>query len=162
MHLPARLLDPAHAAAAVLVERGETLAVAESSAGGLISAALLSFPGASRFYRGGFVVYTLDGARAQLARATTPAPQPLRGACEPFVRYLAAAAAELLGADRAVAETGATGPSANPYGDPPGHAWVAVIPGPAEHVLTGNGDRDANMVEFAARALELLRRTLAG
>lgn len=162
MTMPAQLTEPAHAVAVALIERGETLTVCESSAGGLISAALLSYPGASRCYRGGTVIYTLAGATAQLAGSSVPRPDPLRGACEPFARYLAAAAADLLDADWALAETGATGPSGNSYGDPAGHAWVAVT-GPAsatEHVLTGSSDRQHNMFAFAAAALHLLHRTL--
>lgn len=154
----------AAAVGARLVERGESVAVAESSAGGLISAALLSVGGASAYYRGGMVVYTLDGARALLAGATDVDPGR-RGACEPFARYLAAAAAGKLGADWGVGETGATGPSGNPYGDPAGHAWVAVA-GPGglvrtEHQLTGSADRAANMDAFARAALQQLAAALA-
>lgn len=153
------LVDTATAVGARLAERGESVAVAESSAGGLISAALLSVGGASAYYRGGMVVYTLDGARAMLAGATDLDPGS-RGACEPFARYLAASAAAKLGADWGVGETGATGPSGNPYGDPPGHAWVALA-GPAgvlraEHQLTGSADRTANMEAFARAALGML------
>ena len=146
-----------------LAERGESVAVAESSAGGLISAALLSVGGASAYYRGGMVIYTLDGARAMLAGATDLDPGR-RSASEPFARYLAAAAAGKLGADWGVGETGSTGPSGNPYGDPAGHAWVAVA-GPggvtrAEHQLTGSADRTANMQAFALAALRQLAAAL--
>jgi nicotinamide-nucleotide amidase len=157
------LTDPAADIAVRLVARGQTLAVAESSAGGLISAALLSVPGASAYYRGGLVVYTLDGAKAMLAGATDMDPGT-RGSCEPFARYLAASAAAKLDADWGVGETGATGPSGNPYGDPAGHAWLAVA-GPggylhAEHLLTGADDRAANMEAFAVKALQQLAAAL--
>jgi nicotinamide mononucleotide (NMN) deamidase PncC len=87
-----------------------------------------------------------------------------RGASEPFARYLAAGAAAKLGADWGVGETGATGPTGNRYGDPAGHAWLAVA-GPggvlhAENLLTGDDDRAANMERFAARALEVLAEAL--
>jgi nicotinamide-nucleotide amidase len=162
--LPDALTTPAAEIAEHLGARGETLAVAESSAGGLISASLLAVPGASRYYRGGFVTYTRDGTRAVLADATDLDPGD-RGACEPFARFLASAARGKLGADWAVSETGASGPTGNPYGDPAGHAWVGVA-GPdglvlAEHVLTGSDDRAGNMELFAAAALGLLRATLA-
>jgi PncC family amidohydrolase len=151
-------------AAALLVQRGQTVAVAESSAGGLISAALLAVPGASAYYRGGVVIYTLDGARAMHDDATD-LDAGERGACEPFARYLAASAAAKLGADWGVGETGAAGPKGNRYGDPAGHAWLALA-GPGgdvrtEHVLTGGDDRAANMEAFAARALRLLAAALA-
>ncbi len=161
------LSDALTARAAAIAERlatrGESLAVAESSAGGLNSAALLSVPGASAYYRGGVVIYTRESVKATLAGAVDMDPGT-KGACEPFARYLAASAAARFDADWGLGETGATGPSANPYGDPAGHAWVAVSgPGDvleAEHVLTGVEDRVANMRAFAERALELLAARL--
>lgn len=161
--LPETLIVPAARIAERLIARGQTVAVAESSAGGLISAALLSIGGASAYYRGGVVFYTLDGVRAMLADAVDLDPGR-RGACEPLARFAAAATAAKHGADWGVSETGASGPSGNPYGDPPGHAWVGVAgPGDlldAEHVLTGDDDRVANMEAFAARALEKLAAAL--
>jgi len=157
------LRAPAGSVAERLAARGETVAVAESSAGGLVSAALLSVPGASAYFRGGVVVYTLAGAKAVLRDAAGLDPGE-RGATERFARYLAASAAALHGADWGVGETGAAGPSGNRYGDPAGHAWVAVAaPGggvSAEHVLTGEGDRVANMHAFAERALRALDAAL--
>ncbi len=122
--LPSGMTEHASAIAHRLAERGETIAVAESAAGGLISAALVAVPGASAYYRGGLVIYTVDGARELLAGSSLPAG--VRGASEPFARWLASSAAAKLTADWGVGETGASGPSGNPYGDPPGHAWVAV------------------------------------
>jgi PncC family amidohydrolase len=124
--VPAELIERAAAVAARLENRGETLAVAESAAGGLISAALVAVPGASAFYRSGLVIYTLDGAQALLPRAPRLSPD-IRGANEPFARWLATAAAGALRADWGLGETGAAGPAGNPYGDPPGHAWVACV-----------------------------------
>ena len=54
--------------AARLIARKETVAVAESSAGGLVSAALLAVPGASAYFLGGAVVYTPP------SRACLPCP----------------------------------------------------------------------------------------
>lgn len=147
-------------AADLLRDRGETVAVAEGSAGGLISAALLTLPGASAYYRGGVVVYTPAAYRAWIAGAVE-APAGMRGATEGFAAHLAHAAAVRLGTTWGVGEAGAAGPS-NPYGDPAGHCWVAVH-GPtsvSRHLLTGDEDRPRNMVVFAAAALELLVATL--
>jgi nicotinamide-nucleotide amidase len=158
------LTGPAAAVAQRLTARGQSLAVAESSAGGLISAALVSVAGASAYYQGGFVVYTLDGATAMLGGATELDPGS-RGASEPFARFLAASAAARLGADWGLGETGATGPTGNRYGDPAGHAWLAVAgrgrPQRTQHVLTGDDRRTVNMQAFAVAALELLAAELA-
>ena len=162
--LTPELSESAHAIARLLTDRGETIAVAESSAGGLMSASLLSVPGASAFYLGGAVIYTAAASKALLAPAIEMPPK-IRGASDPFARYLAQAIAVRLGSSWGLAETGATGPAGNRYGDPPGHSWVAIsrADGQAQdslHVLTGSDDREANMVAFAAAALSLLQRTL--
>jgi nicotinamide-nucleotide amidase len=144
----------------LLRERGETIAVAEGSAGGLVSAALLSVPGASAYYLGGTVVYTA-AARAAFLGDVIEIPPRLRGATEEFAQYLAEAIATRLGTTWGVSEAGAAGPP-NRYGDPAGHSWVAVH-GPrtaTRHVLTGVEDRADNMEAFAAAALALLVETL--
>jgi PncC family amidohydrolase len=161
--LTPELVALAQRAGAALRARRETVAVAEGAAGGLISAALLSVAGASTFYRGGAVVYTLAAARAFVAGAV-PAPPELRGASEPWALHLARSAAVKLEATWGIGEGGAAGPTGNRYGDPPGHAWVAVA-GAAEaarHVLTGDDDRLVNMAAFASAALALLVEQLEG
>ena len=146
----------AEQAAGLLTSRGETVAVAEGSCGGLVSAALLAVPGASAYYAGGAVIYTLAANRAFLEGAV-PAPPGLRGATEAFALHLARSVLVRLGATWGIGEGGAAGPTGNRYGDPAGHAWVAVA-GPTEathHVLTGSADRRSNMEAFAAAALRL-------
>ena len=140
-----------------LIARGETIAVSESSAGGLISAALLAVPGASAYFLGGAVVYTKQ-ARAALLGITPEDMQGIRSASEPYAQLLARRLRERFGASWGLAETGAAGPSGNSYGDAPGHSCLALS-GPAERVCTletGGADRFANMNAFAAAALTLL------
>ena len=159
--LDVALTAPAARIGALLRERGETVAVAEGSAGGLVSAALLSVPGASAYYLGGAVVYTAAAYRAWMHGAVEP-PPGMRGATEGFADHLARSAALRLGASWGLGEAGAAGP-ANPYGDPAGHCWVAVT-GPVEatrHLLTGRDERESNMVDFAVAALELFEATVA-
>src|SRR5438477_84139 len=119
MVLPDQLDELAQDVAGRLIERKETVAVAESSAGGLISASLLSVPGASAYYLGGAVIYT--GPARRLLQGTVP--EGTRGASEPFARLLAEGVAAKLEATWGVSETGAAGPTGNRYGDPAGHAW---------------------------------------
>src|ERR1700757_2751903 len=121
MTLPASLTGPANEIAKALIARKETIAVAESSAGGLISAALLSVPGASAYYIGGTVIYTLAASKALIAGAAE-LPKDVRGASDAFARYLARAISNKIGTTWGVSETGATGPTGNRYGDPAGHA----------------------------------------
>jgi PncC family amidohydrolase len=145
-----------------LKDRKETVAVAESSSGGLISAALLRVPGASAYFLGGAVVYT-GKARMVLMDLPREAVAGMRSASEPYALLLARTARERFGATWGVSETGAAGPTGNGYGDAPGHSCIAIS-GPVEIAITletGEADRDANMTAFAAAALDLLKRGLA-
>lgn len=146
-----------------LGERKQTVAVAESSAGGLISAALLSVPGASGYFLGGAVIYTPQARDALLGISTRQmAAAGIRSASEPWAALMAKTIRERHGAVWGLAETGATGPTGNRYGDPAGHACLA-IDGPvseAATLRTGSDDRTANMGAFALAALNLLERAL--
>ena len=141
----------------LLKDRNQTLAVAESSAGGLINAALVAVPGASAYYLGGAVVYTL-ASRSALLGVTAEDMTNMRSASEPYAMLLARRVRDNLGATWGLSETGASGPSGNRYGDAPGHTCIAVS-GPVEAVITvetGSADREANMWVFAHKAVELL------
>lgn len=156
-----KLLPLADKIAALLIARQETVGIAESSTGGLISAALLSVPGASAYYRGGGVIYT-PRARAALVNITREEMEGIRSASEPYAALLATRARDLLGATWGLSETGATGPSGNSYGDAAGHACMGVA-GPISRTVTletGSTDRRANMRIFAYRALEILAESL--
>src|SRR5712671_4419699 len=155
------LADLARAVGALLKERKHTIAVAESSAGGLINAALVAVPGASAYYLGGAIIYTGAG-RGALLGITPQDMAHMRSASEPFARLLAQRVRANLGATWGLSETGASGPSGNRYGDAPGHACIAVC-GPVEAVITvetGSADREANMWTFARKAIDLLEMSL--
>ncbi len=148
-----------------LKARRDTVGVAESSAGGLISAALLAVPGASAYYMGGTVVYTRR-ARRELLGLTDDQMASVPPGTEALALLLARAMKEQLNTDWAVAEIGATGPTGTSYGYGAGHGVFAVV-GPddleAAIVLeTGSPDREANMRRFAIGALELFASQLAG
>ncbi|MGA7985042.1 MAG: CinA family protein [Burkholderiales bacterium] len=145
----------------LLKSRKQSLAVAESSAGGLINASLVAVPGASAYYLGGLIVYTYAGREALLGIGNQDM-KGLRSATEPYARLVARRVREKLGATWGLAETGASGPSGNRYGDAPGHACIAVS-GPVDAAVTletGRDAREANMWAFARQAIELLQRCL--
>ena len=156
------LVAEANIVAEALKRRGQSVAVAESSAGGLIAAALLAVPGASAYFLGGAVVYTGKAGRALLG-LTREDMAGLRGASEPYALLLARRVRENLGADWGLAETGAAGPAGNRYGNAAGHTCLAVSgPGEAAFTLeTGADGRTANMVAFEKAALNLLAGSLA-
>src|SRR3954454_8392493 len=150
------LLALAEQIAARLEARGESVAVAESSAGGLISAALLAVPGASAYFVGGGVVYTRMAKSALLDLDDAMLIEP-RPATEAHAMILARGIRGALGTTWGIGETGATGPTGNRYGDAAGHACIAIA-GPTERTTTletGQADRQANMDAFALAALRL-------
>lgn len=145
----------------ILKARKHTVAVAESSTGGLISANLLAVPGASAYFLGGTVIYTLRARRELLGidKATLDLQQPLTDA---YVTLCAQSIRERLKATWGIGELGATGPAGTPYGHPPGICVLAVV-GPVtvtRRLETGSADREGNMQTFTRAALELLREAL--
>jgi nicotinamide-nucleotide amidase len=151
----------AAAPAALLVQSRQTVAVSESSAGGLISAALLAIPGASAYFQGGGVIYTQNARRALLGIADESV-KGIRSSTEAFALLGARTIREKLGTTWGLAETGASGPTGNRYGDAAGHACIAVA-GPIERVITvetASADREANMWAFTRAALDLLASCL--
>ena len=153
------LLPLAETIARRLTTRGETIAIAESSTGGLISAALLAVPGASAYFLGGAVIYTA-AARAALIDVSPDDMKALglRPSTEPYAALLASRIRERHNATWGLGETGAAGPSGNRYGDKAGHTCIAIT-GPGERAVTietGEAERQKNMRVFAQRALEML------
>lgn len=157
------LLPIAGKLGALLKERHETVVTAESTTGGLVSAALLSVPGASNYFLGGAIVYTREARRLML---DTPDAvfKGIRSVTEELALILARAALKRFSTTWSVAEVGAAGPQGNRYGDPAGHSCIAVV-GPgferAVTIETGSGDRIANMRKFSRAALELLDQAIA-
>src|SRR5438093_3603006 len=94
----------------LLKERKETIAVAESSAGGLITAALLAVPGASAYCLGGAVIYTAQ-AWGALRDFSPELLGGFRSATEGNALARARIIRERFGASWGLGETGATGPS---------------------------------------------------
>ena len=148
--------------AARLIERRQTVAVAESSTGGLISASLLAVPGASAYFLGSAVVYTRD-ARRILMDIPDEAMKGIRSASEAYAKLLASQIRQRFSSDWGLSETGATGPTGNRYGDAAGHSCIAVasLEQSAITLETGSSDRLANMQAFAATALNLLLQNLS-
>src|SRR6266702_428499 len=148
--------------AARLIERRQTIAVAESSTGGLISASLLAVPGASAYFLGSAVVYTRD-ARRILMDIPDQAMKGIRSASEVYAKLLASQIRHRFSRDWGLSETGATGPTGNRYGDAAGHSCMAIagLEQSAITLETGSADRLANMHMFAATALDLLLQKLS-
>jgi nicotinamide-nucleotide amidase len=156
------LVAHAERIAVLLTARKETVAVVESSAGGLITAALLAVPGASAYCLGGSVIYTRQ-AWDSLRDFDPKLLDGFRSSTEGNALVRARLARDRFGATWGVGETGAAGPTGNRYGDPAGHACLAIC-GKTEisrTLRTGSSDRLANMHAFTAAALRLFEESLA-
>ena len=138
------------------------MAISESSSGGLISAALLAVPGASRFYRGTGIIYTPQAFKGLMGLGRDDL-NGHRSATEPYALIMAATIRAKLNASWGICETGASGPEGNGYGDAAGHVCIGVIGADTQQSMTqetGLSDRRENMYLFAEAALNLLAQQL--
>ncbi len=145
----------------MLKDADQTVGVSESSGGGLISACLLAVPGASAYFIGGAVTYTRTSHR-EFLQVPDKALQDVRSATEQYAQINARAVRKRLGATWGIAETGASGPTGNRYGDASGHTCIAIS-GPVEKSITletGETDREANMWAFVTAAFDLFAECL--
>ena len=155
------LLSAADAVGPMLVARKETITISETSTGGLIAAILLAVPGASAYFKGATVPYSLQSRRQWLAmnRDTVADLEPMS---EDMAMRFAQIAREQLDSTWGMAELGIAGPTGAPYGVAPGTSVIALAgPNPrAVTVETGAADRQANMQHFAREAIAVLTSAL--
>ncbi|QDS71577.1 hypothetical protein FKW77_006013 [Venturia effusa] len=150
----------------LLKEKGETVAVAETAAGGLTSASLLATPGASKIYKGGVTLYTLE-SRIAYAGWTEENLKDYKGPTPDLVAGLADHTRKTLGSTYVIGESGTAGPTGGTTKNRiPGYVALAVSSAKGTYkreLDTGFGkDRQKNMVAFAVEALKLLRDVLKG
>ncbi|KAK7745179.1 hypothetical protein SLS62_009892 [Diatrype stigma] len=163
--LPANLRALAREVVGLLASRNETVSVAETAAGGLVSASLLATPGASKIYKGGLTLYTLE-SRIAFAGWTPEHLKSYSGPTPEIVAGLASNVRGKLGSTYTVSESGTAGPTGGSTRNrTPGYVALAVD-GPSgtvtAEVETGHGNREANMVEFTLAVLNLLKQTIEG
>nr|WP_326214561.1 competence/damage-inducible protein A [uncultured Oscillibacter sp.] len=149
---------------ALLLERGLTLATAESCTGGLIARRITALPGASRVYRGGVVSYWTEVKAAVLG-----VPQDLLdqygAVSEPTARAMAEGARRITGADIAVSVTGVAGPDPDERGNPVGLVFIGLAtPDGTFCRRTESGRRTRDRIQdlSANHALDMVRRYLTG
>ena len=148
----------------LLLERGLTLATAESCTGGLIARRITALPGASRVYRGGVVSYWTEVKAAVLG-----VPQDILdqygAVSEPTARAMAEGARRITGADIAVSVTGVAGPDPDERGNPVGLVFIGLAtPDGTFCRRTESGRRTRDRIQdlSANHALDMVRRYLTG
>jgi PncC family amidohydrolase len=145
----------------ICLDRGLTVATAESCTGGLVAHAITEIAGSSAYFRGGFVTYADDVKRDELGVALELLAA--HGAVSAQVaRAMAEGARARLGADLAVAVTGIAGPGGGSAEKPVGLTYVGVADDAGVDVRRHQwtGDRTANKRDSALAALDLLLQRL--
>ena len=160
------MIEDMHPIAARIAERlkarGEKIAVADGATGGLVSASLLTVPGAMAFYIGGGVVYSAR-SREVLFDLGPKAFAGTRPVTPDYALVQARGIRDRFGVEWGLAESGSVGGSVHPGGVGSGTSVVAVV-GPGVELTrlteTGSDERIANMQAFTAAALALLEEAL--
>lgn len=149
------------AVGALLVVRGQTIAVAESCTGGLVLDRLTNTPGSSDYLAGGVVPYSYEAKKA-LAGVTQALLDEHGAVSEAVARALARGVRERLGSDVAVSTTGVAGPGGGTPEKPVGTVWIGYADADGDfatrHRFTD--DRLFNKQLAATTALDLVRRRL--
>lgn len=147
-------MDAARYIIETLTTRHETLAVAESCTGGLLAAAIVAIPGASRVFTEGIVAYANDSKERRLSvpRETL---ERFGAVSEETVRAMLAG----LTADARIAVSGIAGPDGGTPDKPVGTVVIGTFYHGTEKIATYHLSGDRNAVRTAAveKALELLR-----
>ncbi|MBP73587.1 MAG: damage-inducible protein [Gammaproteobacteria bacterium] len=155
------LTPMAEEVAELLRRRGDTIVVAETSTGGLISSALLAVPGASAYYKGGSVLYTYE-SRKKLLGIKGQDVEGLAPMSEAMVMAFAQKAQAQFASTWAIAELGIAGPTGVAYGEAGSSVIGIAGPNPVSALLnTGSSEREDNMWRFTGHALSLLCKALS-
>ncbi len=109
-----------------LLERGQTLAVAESCTGGGLGAALAAVPGVSQCWLGGVMAYA-NSAKQELLGVSGELLERWGAVSDPVALAMAEGARQRLGSDWAVATTGIAGPTGASADKPVGLVHVAIV-----------------------------------
>lgn len=147
--------------ARILIDRKETVCVVESSSGGLVSACLLSYPGASQYFVGSSVLYSYP-IREALVSMGVKEHEKYGGSTPELVLDLATNFQKQVPSTWVIGEGGAAGPSKSPYGHPAGYTAFAVQ-GPISSmkmIETGEESRIYNMIQFTTQLLRFFLEVL--
>ena len=140
----------------LLWEMEKTVGTAESCTGGRIAEALISIPGASKYFKGGIVCY-VDEIKERLLNVEAKVLEEQTAVCEEVARQLVKGACHTLNTDYAIAATGFAGPTGGTKDIPIGTIWLACGTPEKQVTLKVEEDhgRDINLAIATNRAMEL-------
>ena len=140
----------------LLWEREQTLATAESCTGGRIAEAIISVPGASKYFKGGIISYTNE-IKERLLGVSHELLEEKTAVCEEVAIAMVKAACRALTTDLEIAATGYAGPTGGTKEIPIGTIWLAC--GSADKVKTFKVEedhgRDINLAIATKKAMQI-------
>jgi len=145
----------------ILKERKQTLSVAESMTGGMISSRIVSIPGSSEYYIGGVCCYA-NKEKVKVLGVKQATLDKVGAVSKETAMEMASGVRKLMESDYALSTTGIAGPSGGTSKKPLGLVWIGFSSEEITYAMNFNfGDNRANIIQRSSmRALEILRREL--
>ncbi|MEZ5360534.1 MAG: competence/damage-inducible protein A [Candidatus Zixiibacteriota bacterium] len=148
---------------ALLIERGQTLAVAESCTGGLLGGRLTSTPGSSDYFLGGIIAYSNEVKIRRLG-VSSEIIERYGAVSAECAKAMASGVIEAIGSDIGISITGVAGPDGGTPEKPVGTVFMglATTRGAIHRKFTLGTDREINRERAVSAALNMIRRELLG
>ena len=145
----------------MLIQRGATLAVAESCTGGTIASKFTAIAGASQYFMAGIVSYS-NASKCDILGVRIDDIEREGAVSECVARQMAEGARRVAGADYAIATTGIAGPTGGSELKPVGTVWIAVATptGTIAQMRNSGTDRGQIISRASAYAIEMLYNEL--
>ena len=147
----------------LLWEMEKTVGTAESCTGGRIAEAIISVPGASKYFKGGIISY-VNEIKESLLNVDQQVLEEQTAVCEAVAREMVIGACKALNTDYAISATGVAGPTGGTKEIPVGTIWLAC--GNADRIVTvkvqEDHGRDINLAIATNRAMQMFLDYLKG
>ena len=140
----------------MLWEVEKTVGTAESCTGGRIAEAIISVPGASKYFKGGIISY-VDEVKVNLLLVSPDLLLEKTAVCEEVAVEMVKGACKALKTDFAIAATGIAGPTGGTKGIPVGTIWLACGSVDRQVTLKVQEDhgRDINLAIATNKAMQM-------
>ncbi len=140
----------------MLWEVEKTVGTAESCTGGRIAEAIISVPGASKYFKGGIISY-VDEVKVNLLLVSPDLLLEKTAVCEEVAIEMVKGACKALKTDFAIAATGIAGPTGGTKDIPVGTIWLACGSVDRQVTLKVQEDhgRDINLAIATNKAMQM-------
>ena len=145
----------------LLWEQEKSVSTAESCTGGRIAEAIISVPGASKYFKGGIISY-VNEVKENLLGVSHQTLEEQTAVCEEVAIQMVIGACKALNTDYAISATGVAGPTGGTKEIPVGTIWLAC--GNKDRVVTCKVEedhgRDINLAIATSRAMQMFLQYL--